>query len=744
MDVLRIETDDLTLTVVANGVDVAYDRSKRKQKDRIATCTSYSWTAKAPKADLFHGEDRSMRPMLGGSPAPPVFFENKDYVFEVDLKAKGRTAPYVNSRLKEIKESFIYRQEPNFLVGMLNFGNELGKSDLVVRYERDGDQREFRFEFEVLSTKLDQKGDLQCIMADIEREYPLLVLDVMRKTYANFKSGGEARSDLVWWQVFAGIYEEFIRSARFILNKPHSRLIAQEQWERADRLKRTTPRLEEDLSRWRKQTDHRYRTEHRSLSLDTPENRFFKYATAHVGRRFEFIKHRILKQHGNALTQEYHNELQTVTKDLGSIRSHPMFRSVGAFAGLRQESTVLQRATGYSAVYKNWIMLQRGISFLEDMQRLETKNVADLYQIWCFLEMKNIVNEVLGRKNPDQVELGLVQEQGLVLQLAQGKGSRLGYDLENDEVLELFHEFSIKHISSSGLTTYTGKQSPDIALRIRKNDLKENYVLTYLFDAKYRLESDDREDGAEGPPPDALNQMHRYRDAIFFLDRKQNAAQPEKEVIGGYVLFPGEGTTEQIQKSDHYKAIAQVNIGAFPLRPGDTQQRHLLKKHIQSIIQGPTANLLSDVRPQKRMSYRTLDAEVIIGSVRPKDQALYLANGGEFYHFGPQRPARFGSERLRYFAPFIAGKGVAHYYDVEEYLLLPRNGIYPKGHSLHKVNDDGQRLVLRLGKRYSIKNGRSFKLNGKLLPFRYTLLSMLRAPKDGKIELIKSAELQGW
>lgn len=37
------------------------------------------------------------------------------------------------------------------------------------------------------------------------------------------------------------------------------------------------------------------------------------------------------------------------------------------------------------------------------------------------------------------------------------------------------------------------------------------------------------------PPDDAINQMHRYRDAIYYRDYVE--APLKKEVIGGYILF---------------------------------------------------------------------------------------------------------------------------------------------------------------------------------------------------------------
>lgn len=279
-------------------------------------------------------------------------------------------------------------------------------------------------------------------------------------------------------------------------------------------------------------------------------------------------------------------------------------------------------------------------------------------------------------------------------------------------------------------------------MRIRKNDLKDDYILTYLFDAKYRLHSDEKEGAPDTPPPDALNQMHRYRDAIYYMDRKADGARPEKEVVGGYILFPGEGGPEQVKQQPYYQAIEQVNIGAFPLRPGDEAQRALLRGHVEHIIKRSTGHILSDVRPQKHMRYNAIDPFVLVSVSRDRVQEEYLmSNAAEFYHFGLLKPKWFAHERLRYFAPYIKEKGVSCYFEILGIELKARNTIYPAGHVLHRANDTTERLVLRLGKRITILDGKYFKPEKTFTTFRYTLLSALRAPRDGKVELILSEDL---
>ena len=119
--------------------------------------------------------------------------------------------------------------------------------------------------------------------------------------------------------------------------------------------------------------------------------------------------------------------------------------------------------------------------------------------------------------------------------------------------------------------------------------------LTYLFDAKYRIGGKVR--GVDVPPDDAINQMHRYRDAIYYKDYSSDALK--KEVIGGYILFPGDGEPTEVEVSNFYKSIAEVNIGAFPLRPKDECNRKLLEHFIEGLINTKSQETISRVIPQK-------------------------------------------------------------------------------------------------------------------------------------------------
>jgi hypothetical protein len=114
--------------------------------------------------------------------------------------------------------------------------------------------------------------------------------------------------------------------------------------------------------------------------------------------------------------------------------------------------------------------------------------------------------------------------------------------------------------------------------------------------------------GADTPPSDAINQMHRYRDAIYYGEhRTPNFA---KEIIGGYILFPGRGENEAVKQRYFYKSIEEVNIGAFPLLPDasdPSNEASLLYEFLQKILTEPTTyEHLKDAVPQKGLAYHSV------------------------------------------------------------------------------------------------------------------------------------------
>ena len=251
-------------------------------------------------------------------------------------------------------------------------------------------------------------------------------------------------------------------------------------------------------------------------------------------------------------------------------------------------------------------------------------------------------------------------------ELGKGEHSRILFRKDGVELAELVYnpknaDKENDSVDMKDLVVPTVPQKPDIVLQLTKSDLQQGMKMTYLFDAKYRIDSKDK--GVDVPPEDAINQMHRYRDAIYYKDYDANALK--KEVIGGYILFPGDGEPNDVAMSKFYKTIKEVNIGAFPLRPKDVENRKLLENFIDELIHTKSYETIAHVIPQKG-AYVEVGNRVLIGLVK-EDNRLFQAfmdGTATLYYTGSKFPTTIALQDLHFFMPYIKGKGIRDVYEI--------------------------------------------------------------------------------
>lgn len=558
--------------------------------------STYTWS------DGVKAVERNGLPVVKGEKAPAVFFDNAEYPVWVDFNKEVTHAQF-GSMLQSDNERFTFRKST--LAGFINYGNDIGKSELNLIYKIGKDTKRFTLGYEVLSTKLNYHEHWRKIIEDIEQEYRMLSLDYMKRTFHGFTPDTTGETpELIWWSVFAGEQQKFIKACRNIIERPRHRLHGYEVYLRADKLKRVPANIENELAEHRREPAHLYRAEEQIQSNDTQENRFLKYALGQITEKYESLKKRIeaIKNVSPVMKKEMDEMVDT----LKHIRRNPFFRTVGRFKGLNQENLVLQRATGYSQVYMTWNLLRRAYSLNDGIYRLQSKDIATLYEIWCFIEVSHIVRNQLGISMEDMEHRNRMEMNGVFIwELGKGEHSRILFRKDGVELAELVYnpkhtDKDNENISMENLVVPTVPQKPDIVLQLRKDDVQKGMKMTYLFDAKYRI--DGNVNGVDTPPNDAINQMHRYRDAIYYKD--YDGTHLKKEVIGGYILFPGDGAPLDVEKARFQRSIDEVNIGAFPLRPKDVDNRKLLEYFIAELIANRATDMLGDAIPQKGLFYQ--------------------------------------------------------------------------------------------------------------------------------------------
>ncbi len=652
MDLLRIMHEDFTLTVESTQFQRMRDKGERILGGE-KLISSYRWSEGVEHVLLV--QDDAEREIAKDQPGEPaVFFEQTDYSVWVDFNRKV-TKAWFDSPRKDVGDRFSWKESKQLLAGFLNYGNEIGRADMPIFYTLDGIQKRFVFSYDVISAKLDYHHDWKIILQDIEAEYRMLSLDYLKRTYHGIKEEQGESYDIIWWNIFGGLQEQFLRTVHSIIDRPRHRLKAIEIYKRADQIRRFAPQLEQQLAEHRTEEARLYRVEEQQNTYNTPENRFLKHALLTVQKRYASLAERVLLQ-DTRMADTHRDRIARTRDELNRLSRHPFFRTVGPFDGIKQESLVLQKDVSYSKVFRIYTILQKSFSLNDGLYRMETKDIATLYEIWCFIQVEKVVKELTGTE-PEQHSR--TEMSGLFsYSLGKGEHSKIIFKKDDVTLAELVYnprhsdKDDIKGIDK--LESKTVPQKPDIVLQLTKDDLQEGMKLTYLFDAKYRLEKDGSNDV---PPDDAINQMHRYRDAIYYNNNHKDE-KIKKEVIGGYILFPG-----QMDDTSRFRqSIDEVNIGAFPMRPGDNQHE-LLTNFIKELLNKHAVEIVEQVIPQKGATLEVKN-RVLIGVVKPDNpQYVNFLNGAATsYYSGNTFPTTIPLDGMDYFAPYIPDKGIRDLY----------------------------------------------------------------------------------
>ena len=569
-------------------------------------------TSQAKTFFVFNGDETKNKQLTREA----LFFENTQY--PVLIQGENDVSD-MSLMFSNVTKDTQLSSDGNLLFGVVGFGNQVGKTDICLHYKKNGIAKTMQFTTEVLSYKMDYRTDMKRIIRDIEQEYSMLSFAFMRETYINFQTKYGESTDLIWWQIFQTCFSDITKACRQIINSPRQRLHERVVYERRERLRWVDPETENEYYEFKDDPHHLYRTYELSHTNDTIENRFLKFVMEQTLRRFNTVSQHIRNAVSKSKMME--SRLHDMENELQRLTSHPFFHSIGVFKGFAQDSLVMKKASNYRTIYQKWIVLQCGYELEEGINKLETKDIATLYEIWCFLKVKGIVSDLLGDKAVARYKDKSLTPQ-FIRDLNWGTRSEVTFLRTADQVklASVMYNAPVDDGTIStgidGTKSFTTKQRPDIVLRLTKRQ-REDIQYTFLFDAKYRI-SDTHPDDMDIPPSDAIDQMHRYRDAIYYVDPSNQ--KPKREVIGGYVLFPGNYTREELESSRYYQSTKAIGIGAFPLRPSDeievdpNSSEQVLKEQIAEWLKRSRMKtyLYKNVAPQHGLVYQDPDDVVLV------------------------------------------------------------------------------------------------------------------------------------
>jgi len=526
-ELLKLETLDWRLVVWSKDVSRAQD-----QLNQTLLARNKALPMTALRFDpLLHLTDSDSRESEYALPDKPLFFENKLYEFDFQFQSDRLTSePVIKHRLQAVEDAFHYSGSSSSLRGSINFGNHIGWFKLLLNYQINDKDVTQAISFEVLPTKMDVNTDLANIQQIIDQQYPLLHFSLAQKTE---QALGRTRKPherfaLLWLSQFESLRIELESGVKKVLQAPHSRLLPRTQNLRADKLKgRLSPKLQEKVSvaLASNEIGRRYKLETQILSVNTPENRFIKKVLTQCVRELSAfvmrVKENDVAPENSRLSSYFFEQINSWKKPLEHYLNRPFFKEIGDYHGLSSASLVLHQKAGYANVYRVWQQLKLYLDVFSQQASISIKSVAELYEVWCVLELRRILVEDLGftekiSRKPD------LYKKGVEIALRDGMG--VAFNLERDGIkIRLAHEplFKPTKIPQAGhIYSWITSQKPDILLEA---EFDGGEKLRWIFDAKHRISTD--ENSLDFAPDDAINQMHRYRDALIHIHKADDGWQ---------------------------------------------------------------------------------------------------------------------------------------------------------------------------------------------------------------------------
>ena len=616
---------------------------------------------------------------LGVYPTIPIFYEQQRYEIIIESLGDAKIEFWHDNFHIRNKVTAVGRSR-KILSGIINFGNEIGQSDLVIRV--DGADY-LRLVIEVFPSKISYKEDYQAIVSDITAEVYNLIFDILKKTYLGYRQNDKISSSPVeFFAVIRKIYDDFVRAADMILAQPHHQLETVHEVLPSYKIRQSDTRtlrwLEKHPGEVLKSGDYyavsKALAVRKRVTYDTKENRLTKYILQSTAKRLLNFKRNYLRLQRTS-DQAVLDRIDQMIHGINRRCNVGFLAEVNAHEASSGMSLVFSMAPGYRDLYKYYLMLLRGLSVTGEVFNVSVKDLALLYEYWCFIKLNSLMRS---SEKYDLVSQNIVRIQGngLYVALAKGRASRVQYrNIATGEKITL--SYNPKEIDVPTIT-----QKPDNVLTLEKKGTEVRYE--YVFDAKYRINpalpgTDYYQAIGHHPGPEIsdINTMHRYRDAIVY---RSGASPFERTMFGAYVLFPYHNE-EEYRSHRFYQSIDKVNIGGLPFLPSATSM--VADMLDQLIADSPDSAFERTTLPVgieaklARVDWSVRD--VLIGTLSSREQ-LDVCLEHRFYHI-PARRIQEADFPIHYVAMYQSGKkfgagaGIYYYGEVTHCVPLNRSQI---------------------------------------------------------------------
>ncbi len=605
----------------------------------------------------------------------PLFFEETDYELIVEKLDLGDSVDFYH-RTQSLRNAYgKVGRSGNVSSAILNFGSQVGYSELV--FSRAG-RKAVSIIIEIFPTKIDYQKDWKELLERISSSLFSLAYGFLTSTFQTGKVAPEPTKTLgQWYSLLEPRFEELLQSVDYIARNPNCTIVKHYTVRPLAQVRHP----DRSVRRWLQRHPHamdkvptntpgsiqtilgsylprRLPESKAKLTFDTRENRFLKKLLENVIMKLSRLE-QVYRQNcegfnGRTLDEEF---ITKVKNQQGQLRRRLLYDFLAEVESRPYEgqlSTVLQFSPGYRNVFEVGLVLQLGLVLSEGIERIELKNVHELYEIWCFLELDKILSELTVAKTNSVAPF---ENKELYWALVRNKEGGAKYkNILGDEILLQYN---------TSESTPTGSHRPDNLLSIKKAG--SEHPFRFVLDAKYRIFADGYR---TGPMVDDINAMHRYRDALVTV--KGTAKRSVTEAI---VLFPA-GDEESHLSNQYYKSIEKVGVGALPFLPGS---KLLVENLLKRWLTEPTTEIDEHSVGVEKHSR---DGLVLLGPISPKLKLEDVERLG-FYHV-PKRQLALENRPITHVALYEPksndhGGIIRRLYPTIGWDLVPRNTLNTPG-----------------------------------------------------------------
>jgi hypothetical protein len=572
----------------------------------------------------------SVRTVVEGVVATPPagslrLFEQRDYAVYACVAGGARTVRIAH-RDPGVELGLGSEDGWRSTFGRVNFGSQIGRTAFTVLVD---DRPELDFELEVFPSKLDYATDYENLLAEVQGVLTGLAFEYLRATFQLGLTFQAPRpTELEWLLLLQHVAGDLEKALRFIAARPIRGLAREPRLVHASRIRRIDPAVRAAVRRGRgsgpllRREGHapvRARlVEHQARpALDTPEHRWLAERIRQCRRRIGQLLRVELARPSTERRRRTVGELRALEARLAGLAELPPLAAAEdppppGFASLQ-----LMGAPGYGEAYRLCMILALGLRIEAGAFRLSVKDLSELYEYWCYLVVLGIVSEETGARI-DPARLVAVKRSGLHIELQRGRPVTVAFDQAGARSIEVTYNRLF------GGPDSLIPQRPDILITFRDGHWPAMHL---VLDAKYRVEAAPEylaSNDVSGPPQDALNVLHRYRDAIF--DEQSSEGRPLRSVVESVALFPSSAGPEPFKRSRLWRSIDRIGIGAIPLLPGNLA---LLREWLRKALARGGWEL-ADHSPRHAAIERSHDWQaaaalpVLIGVLRASDPQQHL------------------------------------------------------------------------------------------------------------------------